>query len=82
MQLDKGEVQRDDFTPDYGLTTAAGADAAKVSRHTIDNDIMSLDRSDPFCTQIDLTNRMKRQHNEIVPENGTPLKILPLLLLT
>lgn len=34
-----GEVLREDFMPDYGLTTAALADGLKVSRQTI-NEIL------------------------------------------
>ena len=39
-----GEVLREDFMPDYGLTTAALADALKVSRQTI-NEILRERRS-------------------------------------
>jgi addiction module HigA family antidote len=39
-----GEVLREDFMPDYGLTTAALADALKVSRQTV-NEILRERRS-------------------------------------
>ena len=39
-----GEVLREDFMPDYGLTTVALADALKVSRQTI-NEILRERRS-------------------------------------
>ena len=39
-----GEVLREDFMPDYGLTTASLADALKVSRQTV-NEIIRERRS-------------------------------------
>ena len=39
-----GEVLREDFMPDYGLTTASLADALKVSRQTV-NEILRERRS-------------------------------------
>mgnify|MGYP006311973875 CR=1 FL=1 len=39
-----GEVLKEDFMPDYGLTTAALAEALKVSRQTI-NEILRERRS-------------------------------------
>jgi addiction module HigA family antidote len=39
-----GEVLREDFMPDYGLTTASLADALKVSRQTV-NEIFRERRS-------------------------------------